>query len=150
MSLNWRQNMRIIAAIVAAALCASQTTVSAQDNPGNKTNVKVSAEGKELYEQVCQACHMANAKGGAGAGTGVPALAGNPKLANKAYAISTLWNGRAGMPRFGELITPAQAAAVLTYVRSHFNTYRAPVTEAEVKAFAKKPLAKSDCNRCGH
>ena len=36
-----------------------------------------------LYANVCQACHMADAKGAVGAGT-IPALAANPRLAGAA------------------------------------------------------------------
>ncbi|HWU03081.1 MAG TPA: cytochrome c [Novosphingobium sp.] len=137
---------------VAAGLGAltSAAPSRAQDAPGNKTSVEAAGEGKDLYEQICQACHMPDAKGGAGAGTGVPALAGNAKLADKGFAVTTVYNGRGGMPRFAGMLTDAQIAAVLTYVRGHFNTYPDPVTEADVKALAGGPIAKSDCNTCVH
>ncbi len=135
---------------LACVLGAAQVSLRAQDNPGNKTDVAVSAEGREVYEQICQACHMADAKGGAGAGTGVPALAANPKLADRGYGIGIVRNGRGGMPRFGAMLTPAQIAAVLTYVRGHFNAFPDPVSEAEVANFTSAALPTPECNSCGH
>lgn len=89
--------------------------------------------GEQIYQQVCQACHMADAKGGAGAAA-IPALAKNPKLAEAGYPIGMIAQGRGAMPPLTDLLGPAQIAAVVTYVRTHFgNSYKKPVTEAEVK-----------------
>lgn len=135
----------------AAALAAGLYSASlpAQDNPGNKTAVEPETEGRALYEQICQACHMPDAKGGGGAGTGVPALAGNPKLADKSFAIDRVWNGYGGMPRFGAMLSPAQVAGVVTYVRGHFNAYPDPVNETDVIAVTKGTAPKVSCN-CTH
>ena len=89
--------------------------------------------GEEVYQQVCQACHMADAKGGQGAAM-IPALAKNPKLAEPGYPIGMIVQGRGAMPALTDLLNPAQIAAVVTYVRTHFgNSYKKPVTEADVK-----------------
>jgi mono/diheme cytochrome c family protein len=46
--------------------------------------------------------------------------------------------GQGAMPWFYDTLTPAQIAAVVTYVRSHFgNRYSKPVSEAEVAALEK-------------
>ena len=114
--------------------------VSAQDAPGaGNGNMQVSDEGKEIFEQVCQACHMADAKGGGEPGARIPALANNPRLKEPNYGIIILLKGRGGMPWFTDLLTQAQMAAVLTYVRSHFNNYPDPITEADVKKLAVNP-----------
>lgn len=115
--------------LAAAPLFATQ----AQDSAGGTTNVTISSEGEAVYRQICQACHMADARGGGGAGTGIPALADNPNMADKAFAIEVLVKGRGGMPWFTDILTPAQIAAVLTHVRSNFNAYPDPVTVAEVE-----------------
>ena len=92
--------------------------------------------GEQVYTQVCQACHMADAKGGSGAAT-IPALAKNPRLEEPGYPVSMVLQGRGAMPGLGDLLGPAQIAGVVTYVRTHFgNNYRKPVTEAEVKLMA--------------
>ena len=119
----------LLAAVAAVPLAALQ----AQDSAGGTTSVAISTEGEAVYKQICQACHMADARGGAGAGTGIPALADNPRLADKAYAINILVNGRGGMPWFTDMLTPTQIAAVLNHVRGHFNTYPDTVTVEEVE-----------------
>jgi mono/diheme cytochrome c family protein len=108
------------------------TAVPAQDGPGGISTVEVSAEGRQIYEEVCQACHMADARGGDGAGAGVPALADNPRLADKDFAIEVLVKGRGGMPWFTDILDAQQIAAVLTHVRGEFNDYPDPVTADEV------------------
>lgn len=93
-----------------------------------------STDGATLYAQVCQGCHMANAKGAAGAGV-IPALAGNPKLQSAGYPVSVVLNGRHGMPWLGTMLNDTQVASVVTYVRSHFgNSYTDVVKPADVAA----------------
>jgi len=88
--------------------------------------------GQQVYTQVCQACHMANAKGGQGAAV-IPALAGNPRLAIAAYPITMVVHGRGAMPGFTDILSPSQIANVVGYVRTHFgNAYPTPVTAQEV------------------
>lgn len=97
--------------------------------------------GKEVYRQICQACHMADAKGGTGAGT-IPALAGNAKLGVAAYPITVVVRGKGGMPPFAGTLNPAEVAAVVTYVRTNFgNNFAKPVTEDEVKRLWVAPSA---------
>jgi mono/diheme cytochrome c family protein len=92
---------------------------------------------------------MADAKGGGGAGAAIPALAGNPKLADKDYPITLLLKGRGGMPWFTDMLTPQQMAAVATYIRSHFNNYPDPVTVEDVKRVgAGTPGPVQDCTTC--
>lgn len=108
---------------------------SGGDTPGSASNrTPPPVTGEQVYQQVCQACHMADAKGGSGAAT-IPALAKNPKLAEPGYPIGMILQGRGAMPPLTDLLGPAQIAAVVTYVRTHFgNGYRKPVSEADVKA----------------
>ena len=132
--------------VLAIFALGAAVAVRAQDGPGGATSVTVSDQGKEVYEQICQACHMADAKGGGGAGAVIPALAGNPKLADKNYPITLLLKGRGGMPWFTEILTQEQMAAVITYVRGHFNNYPDRVTVEDVKRVATSPAPKPDCN----
>jgi len=123
------------AAASAAALFAG--AAAAQVPPGGDTGggvvrVPKPVTGAQVYEYVCQACHMADGKGGTGAAT-IPALAGNPKLAAAAYPIAIVARGMGGMPSLTSHLSDAQIAEVVTYVRTHFgNSYDKPVTEAEV------------------
>jgi mono/diheme cytochrome c family protein len=141
---------RLCLGVMGITLVAA-VVVKAQDSAGGTTSVHVSEEGKQVYEQICQACHMADAKGSGsgGAGAVIPALAGNPKLANKDYPITLLLKGRGGMPWFTDILTEGQMAAVITYVRGHFNNYPDPVTTADVKRVASSPAPVVDCN-CGN
>jgi mono/diheme cytochrome c family protein len=102
------------------------------DEPGGSSKTQAPVTGEQVYTQVCQACHMANAKGGQGAAV-IPALAGNPRLAIAAYPIAMVVNGRGAMPGFTDILNPTQIANVVGYVRTHFgNTYPKPVTAQEV------------------
>ena len=123
----------VACAVLLMSLSASSR---AQDAAGGTSAVEVSTEGHQIYQEICQACHMADARGGGGAGAGIPALADNPRLADKAFAIEVVVNGRGGMPWFTDILTPPQIAAVLTHVRGRFNAYPDPVTAEEVEAIA--------------
>jgi mono/diheme cytochrome c family protein len=90
--------------------------------------------GEELYANVCQGCHMSDAKGAAGAGT-YPSLAGDSNLEVGFYPVSVVVNGQRGMPRLGAMLSDDQVAAVVNYLRTHFgNSYRDAVTAEDVKA----------------
>ena len=139
--------MRIGALALGAVALAAAAGLRAQDAPGGgPTAVEVSAEGKEVYEQICQACHMADARGGGMTGAKIPALAGNPRLADKDYGAIILLKGRGGMPWFSDMLTTEQMAAVLTYVRGHFNDYPDPVTVADIERVNTASPPVPDCN----
>jgi mono/diheme cytochrome c family protein len=90
--------------------------------------------GETLYAGVCQGCHMANGQGAAGAGH-YPALANNPKLAASGYPVTMVLRGFNGMPAFAKLMTDAQVAKVVNYVRTHFgNNYTDAVKPGDVEA----------------
>lgn len=101
------------------------------------------ATGEQIYTHICQGCHMPDAKGAVGAGH-YPALASNPKLASAAYPAAMIVNGRGGMPTFGFMLTDAQVADVVNYVRTHFgNTYTDTLKAEDVKAFRPPPVVPS-------
>jgi mono/diheme cytochrome c family protein len=124
---------------IGAALALATTLASLPalaDEPGAVTRSPPPVTGEQVYRQVCQACHMADGRGGTGAAT-IPALANNPRLGPAIYPITMVLKGRGAMPWFDDLLTPAQVANVVGYVRTHFgNNYPAPVTEAEVARVA--------------
>jgi mono/diheme cytochrome c family protein len=92
--------------------------------------------GEQIFQHICQACHMADAKGATGAAT-VPALAGNAHLSQASYPITMVLYGRGAMPWFSDVLTPAEIANVVGYVRTHFgNNYPQPITEADVTLIA--------------
>lgn len=139
-----------VAAITCLVAVSCADPGFAQDRPGpSGGDTAVADSGKEIFEQICQACHMADAKGGGEPGARVPALAGNANLANKDYPIIILLKGRGGMPWFTDLLTKPQIAAVITYVRSYFNDYKDPVTVADIDRIGAANPPVPDCN-CGH
>ena len=88
--------------------------------------------GEEIYKGICQGCHMPDAKGAVGAGA-YPALAGNKKFAAKAYPALVIIKGQKAMPSFG-VLTDAQTADVVNYIRSNFgNKYKDVLKPEEVR-----------------
>lgn len=139
-----------VAAITCLVAVSCADPGFAQDRPGpSGGDTAVADSGKEIFEQICQACHMADARGGGEPGARVPALAGNANLANKDYPIIILLKGRGGMPWFTDLLTKPQIAAVITYVRSYFNDYKDPVTVADIDRIGAANPPVPGCN-CGH
>jgi mono/diheme cytochrome c family protein len=118
-----------VSLLTASALLTSSlsTTASAQ-----QTGVYRYRDGKDIYEHVCQACHMPDAKGAVGAGM-YPALASNPKLAAGLYPVIIILGGLKSMPSFAEL-DDEQIVALTNYLRTSFgNDYTDPVTLQQVK-----------------
>src|SRR5882757_8824527 len=93
----------------------------------------VEMSGEELFASVCRGCHMSDGKGATGAGT-YPSLAGNHNLEARGYPVAVIVNGQRGMPAFGTMMSDDQVAAVVNYLRTHFdNKYRDTVTAEDVK-----------------
>lgn len=105
----------------------------AQKPGGGPPNLHQPVSGEQVYRQICQACHMADGKGGSGAGT-IPALANNSRLSGAAYPITVIVRGKGAMPPLTTLLDPTQVAAVTGFIRTHFgNSYASPVTEGDVR-----------------
>ena len=131
--------------IAAAVLCAGIALAAVAFDSVPLTAM----DGRQIYESICQGCHMADGAGAAGAGH-YPALAKDPTLASRQYMALTLLMGRRNMPAFGEKhaigfggpavsLSDAQIAAVINYVRTNFgNHYTDSITTAEVAALDQK------------
>ena len=124
----------------AALLIGCAVPAMAQDAPGGVgTKVPPPMSGEQIYKQVCQACHMADGKGATGAAT-IASLAANPRLKFAAYPITIVAKGKGAMPWLTDTLNPAQIAAVVGYVRTHFgNDYTDPVTAEQVSKLAGPP-----------
>ena len=106
-------------------------------------------DGRQIYQNICQGCHMADGGGAVGAGH-YPALAKDPALVSRQYMALTILTGRRNMPAFGAkhaigfggppvTLSEAQIAAVINYVRTNFgNQYKDSITAAEVVALDQK------------
>jgi mono/diheme cytochrome c family protein len=129
--------------VLAIALLATQ--LRADDTGILNAAALNTTDGQQIYEEVCQGCHMSAGRGADGAGH-YPALAQDATLASRQYMALTLLTGRRNMPAFGAkhaigfggppaTLTDEQIAAVVNYVRSHFgNHYADLITAAEVRA----------------
>jgi len=107
------------------------------------------SDGRQIFEQICQGCHMQNGQGAIGAGR-FPALANNRSLASRQYMALTILMGRRNMPAFGAkhaigfggppaTLSEEQIASVINYVRTHFgNRYKDSITAAEVAALDQR------------
>jgi mono/diheme cytochrome c family protein len=90
--------------------------------------------GADLFRNVCAACHQADAKGALGAGA-YPPLAQDEKLASTEFMLVELFGGLRGMPAVGRMMSDAQVADVVNYVRTHFgNAYPGALSAADVAA----------------
>jgi mono/diheme cytochrome c family protein len=89
--------------------------------------------GAQLYQAICQGCHMPQGQGAKGAGF-YPALANNARLASSAYPTYVVLAGLRGMPPFAGRLSDQQVAEVVNYVRRNFgNDYQDAVTAEAVK-----------------
>ena len=144
------QSMLVLTAqIVALAcgLCVGFVRAENANDPMLTAEALAKASGEEIYQHVCQGCHMPDGRGATGAGA-YPALAGNAHLASANFTAVTVALGRHNMPHFAaqpELggfeafvtlhLDDRQIAAVINYVRSHFgNHYTDEVTPADIAA----------------
>jgi mono/diheme cytochrome c family protein len=106
---------------------AARPAVTAGAGPATDAQL---ARGKQVYELLCQACHMPD---GRGMGNVLPPLAGADfMLADRDRAAAIVLHGLSGpikvngvgynasMPPLGPMLTDQQVADVLTYV---FNTW---------------------------
>lgn len=102
------------------------------DNTSNKLN------GKILYTNTCSACHQTTGKGIPGA---FPSLAGSEIVNNEdpEKMIGIILHGYNGspnygsMPGFGNQLTDADIAAIMTYERSSWGNNAPAVSEEQVK-----------------
>jgi mono/diheme cytochrome c family protein len=139
-----------ICAFGGALLCAALLQSRAQAESAGIFDAApiTTTSGKEIYETICQGCHMPDAKGAVGAGK-YPALAGDLALKSRQFMALTVLMGRRNMPAFSvkhgvgfggppATLSYAQIAAVINYVRSNFgNQFNDAITEEEVAALDK-------------
>lgn len=128
--------LRAIALVVSATVNAPAL---ADDAPANSAAMSHGWEfseqgGADLFRNVCAACHQPDAKGAVGAGA-YPSLAEDQKLASTDFMLTLLLSGPSNMPALGDMMSNAQIADVVNYVRTHFgNAYPDAISTADVSA----------------
>lgn len=112
---------------------------------GIAANAQAAPSGEAGYQQNCSACHMAEGQGISGA---FPALAGNSLVAGNADdVLRVVLNGRGGMPAFGNELPRETLAAIVSYIREHFNATPTRLTAddiAAVKVVTTARMARED------
>lgn len=98
--------------------------------------------GRRVYAESCARCHGADGRGIAGV---YPALAGDPFVtAAEEPAVRVVLAGRAPapdvpqMPRFDDLLSDEEIAAVVSYVRSAWGNDAGPVGAGRVAALRER------------
>jgi mono/diheme cytochrome c family protein len=131
--------MALSAALSLLPIAAHAQNTAQSPSPALSTGFRfVEKSGEELFAKVCRGCHMADAKGAAGAGT-YPALAGNGNLEARGYPVAVVVNGQRGMPAFGAMMSDDQVAAVVNYLRTNFgNSFQDAVTVQDVRTVRRQ------------
>lgn len=93
--------------------------------------------GEELYETMCQACHMADGQGAKGVGY-FPSFVGNERLRSPDYPIDVVLNGLRGMPHFSHMLSDEQVAGVVNHLRTSFGNQLDGDTNADDVARVRK------------
>lgn len=132
--LNSRMILVVMAAGLASAVAAHADEEARSRPPALSSGFRFTEmSGEELFASACQGCHMPDGKGAVGAGS-YPSLVKNGNLEAGGYPVTVVVGGQRAMPPVGVMMTDAQVAAVVNYVRTHFgNQYRDTVTADDVK-----------------
>jgi mono/diheme cytochrome c family protein len=135
--------LRFIALIASAAIGASPV---AADDASTKSAAMSHGwgfseqGGAELFRNVCAGCHQPDAKGAVGAGA-YPSLVADEKLASADFIASVLLGGLKAMPPVGDMMSDAQVADVVNYVRTHFGNSYEDAVSAEAVSKARRRVA---------
>jgi mono/diheme cytochrome c family protein len=126
--------VRVLGSALLLGLSVSSSAYAQGAGAGGGRGGFTEQGGEAIFKNVCQGCHMPDAKGAVGAGM-YPALAKNPKLEVAGYPIAVIVNGQKAMPALGGMFSDQQVADVVNYIRTHFgNNYKDKATAADVKA----------------
>lgn len=152
------RGLRTLSCLAAIALGCSSLGGAWADEGATMAHASAAGQtGAEIYVHICQGCHMPQGQGATGAGH-YPSLENSSDLAGRlgeVVAATVVLNGRNGMPAFGHslrrnpandptLLSDAQIAEIVNYIRSHFgNHYQERLTAAQVAALRHPVSAPS-------
>lgn len=136
-----------LTAILPAALLAGAVTAgraAAQQARGGAAE----STGQRVYRESCVRCHGPDGRGIPGV---YPALAGDPFVtAAEEPAIQVVLVGRAPapdvpqMPRYRDLLSDAEVAAVVSYIRSSWGNDAGPVSAGTVASVRERVAAEPE------
>ena len=129
---------------------ASEVDTSPRSTYTTEEAARLAPLGGKIYAAQCAICH---ATGGQGKPPAFPPLANNQSIQmnsavnpirmvlNGGYPPGTHLNPAPyGMPPFAQLLSDAEIAAVVTYIRTAWGNHGTPVSEREVNALRSAPL----------
>jgi mono/diheme cytochrome c family protein len=136
-------SLRAIALIASAAIGASP--VAADDASPKSAAMShgwgfSELGGADLFQNVCADCHQPDAKGAVGAGA-YPSLVADEQLASADFIVGVLLGGLKAMPPVGDMMSDAQVADVVNYVRTHFGNSYSDAVSAEAVSAARRRAA---------
>lgn len=134
---------KTLVSLAAAAALSVVSAVSFADSAvmNDVTEGAQMKTGKEIYTQLCAACHMADGSGGVGAGK-FPAFKDNMRLMAAQYPMHIVLYGQKGMPGFGKYFSDEQVAEVVNYLRTNFgNKFEADVKPEDVAKLRSDDVA---------
>jgi mono/diheme cytochrome c family protein len=132
-----------IALVVSAAVGASPV---AADNASTRSAAMSHGwgfseqSGEDLFRNICAGCHQPDAKGAVGAGA-YPSLVADAQLVSADFMMSVLLGGLKAMPPVGDMMSDAQVADVVNYVRTHFGNSYEDAVSAEAVSAARRRVA---------
>lgn len=130
-----------------SAAASTEAAATAAASTAAAPSVAAAADGAKIYNQNCSSCHQPNGQGVTGT---YPPLIGNPTvtgydihlihivkygLTGKTTVGGVVYNGM--MPAWGQSLSNADIAAVLTYIRSSWGNKARPITASRVAAVQK-------------
>jgi cytochrome c6 len=132
---NVRKQLAIMGGAVALLIAGAVPligTAQSDTTTAPMSESELVEEGERIYTNVCIACHQPDGQGIEG--IYLP-LNNNPLLTleDPTYFITTVLNGRGGMPRFDTTYSDEEIAAIVTYVRQAWDNDAAPVSAEEVE-----------------
>jgi mono/diheme cytochrome c family protein len=129
--------------LIGCAKSSNGATASASASAAAK-NPASASDGAVVYLANCESCHQSEGQGVPGA---FPPLSGNPVVTGNPTAVTAIVkngldgkvvvNGQAYsgiMPRWNGVLSDAQIASVITYVRGSWHNNASGVSAADVRA----------------
>jgi mono/diheme cytochrome c family protein len=133
------------AAVLARMEWPGKPGMAAAVTPLTAEEQQLFTAGREVYRNLCQACHQADGRGQAN--LGAPLIESPFALGTASVAIRILLQGKEGptglMPPLGGTLSDEQVAAALTYVRREWGHTASAVTPAAVAAERKATTSRT-------
>ena len=123
----------------------------AQLQPGLPSQAKADLGGspaRETFASRCASCHGLDGRGGEHA----PDIVTNPSVRSRSdqslFDVISHGLPRAGMPAFGQLLSPAEIRSLVEYLRGSAKTGESPSASGDATKGRALFFGKAGCNQC--